>query len=530
MAAGLRIDHPTAWPTRPATCALAAAGADPVWVEKILEPGERLRDWPVAGTTGYDFLNDVGRLFVDPAGEGPLTDLYREVTGEERPFAEIAREAKGEQARTTFAPEVERLARELDAAELSSAVAALPVYRTYVDARTGRVAEADREAVREAMRRAGLSERVARVLLLEEPGHEAFVTRFQQTTGAVMAKGVEDTAFYRYNRLVSLNEVGGDPGRFTCGVDEFHAASLERAERFPLGLLATQTHDTKRSADVRARLGVLSELAPEWARRVRAWRELGARLRRGPAPDVNEEYLVLQTLAGAWPLPLDRLLAYVRKALREEKVNTSSTEPDVAWEDAVAEWCRRLCADPAFVADLDAFAGRLAGAGERAAQGQVALKLMSPGLPDVYQGDELWDLSLVDPDNRRPVDWARRRRLLGELRAGAPARRETAKLALVAAALDLRRRRPAAFAGGYTPLEAGPDVCAFARDDEVLVVVPLRLRAPGGRLELPRALRGRWRDLIGGAVHDLGARTAVAGLAAGAPAAILEPGSGRPPP
>ena len=252
---GLRIDHPDglAFPARYLR-RLRDGGAEHVWVEKILEAGEPLRDWPVEGTTGYEFLNDSTALFVNPEAEGAFTELYADLTGETRPFAELAAEAKLEQARGTFETEVERLEAGLgDAApgvDVAAALAAFHVYRTYVDPDSGEVDALDRRAVAEA----GLPPALADILLLEQRDQDAFVIRFQQTTPPVVAKGVEDTAFYRYNRLLALNEVGGDPGRWSVAADEFHAANLARAGRFPRALLASQTHDTKRSGDVRARL------------------------------------------------------------------------------------------------------------------------------------------------------------------------------------------------------------------------------------------------------------------------------------
>ena len=270
---GLRVDHPDGLADpRGYLERLRDEGVEHVWVEKILEPGERLRDWPVEGTTGYEFANDVTALFVDPAGEEPLTRWYAESTGETRSFDAIADEAKLELARTEFTREFERL-RSLVDGPLEEAAAALHVYRTYVEPWSGRVEEADREAL------ATLPEPLRRILLLEERGHDEFVTRFQQTTGPVMAKGVEDTAFYRYFRLTALNEVGGDPGRFSLPVEEFHRANLERAARFPNQLLATQTHDTKRSGDVRARIVALAALADEWVERRAAWRRSTTRTR-----------------------------------------------------------------------------------------------------------------------------------------------------------------------------------------------------------------------------------------------------------
>ena len=325
---GLRVDHPDGL-ADPAGYLrrLRDAGARHVWVEKILtnsHPPEPLRDWPVEGTVGYEFLNDVAALFVDPAGEVPLTELWGELAGDDRPFGEVALEAKLEQVRGPFAPEVDRLRREAprEVGGLERTLASLPVYRTYVEPWSGLVEEADRLAIREA----GLPESLERVLTLRERGWDGFVTRFQQTTPAIMAKGVEDTAFYRYARLLALNDVGGDPSRFGLSVEEFHRANLERAERFPLNLLITQTHDTKRSGDVRARIGALAGMADEWAAHVRRWLEACSTI---AGPDAVERYLIFQTLVGAWPLEVERLEAYVEKAMREAKRNTNWIEPDL---------------------------------------------------------------------------------------------------------------------------------------------------------------------------------------------------------
>ena len=460
---GLRVDHPDglADPARYLE-RLRDGGAEHVWVEKILDPGESLRDWPVEGTVGYEFLCDVCALFVDPAGEAPLTALWEELSGDARPFGDLAAEAKLEQARTTFAPEADWLRRLWPGVDgLEEALAALPVYRTYI---RDLPAPEDLRVLREA----GLTEWLAQA-------PPAFLTRFQQATPPIMAKGVEDTAFYRYARLLAVNDVGGDPSRFAIGVETFHAANAERAARFPRGLLITQTHDTKRSGDVRARVGTLAGMAPDWAEAVRRWRELCAPLRSGGAPDPVEEYTIFQTLVGAWPIESERLCAYMQKALREAKRNTSWVEPDAAWEERVLAYCRALYDHPAFLAAFEPFAERVAMAGELHALRQTALKLTVPGVPDIYQGDELVALSLVDPDNRRPVDWARRRELLDELHAGAlPGGRDARKLWLIRELLALRERHPEAFAGGYTSLDVGPDAVAFLRGDEVAVALPIR--------------------------------------------------------
>ena len=492
---GLRVDHPDGL-ADPAGYLrrLRSGGAEHVWVEKVLDPGERLRDWPVSGTVGYEFLNDLAALFVDPAGEAPLTDLWVELSGDDRPFGEVAFEAKLEQVRGPFAAEVERLRREAprEVGGLERTLASLPVYRTYVEPWSGLVDEADRSAVRAA----GLPESLARVLLLSERGWDAFVTRFQQTTPAIMAKGVEDTAFYRYGRLLALNDVGGDPSRFGLPVEDFHRANLERAERFPLGLLVTQTHDTKRSGDVRARIGALAGMSDAWAAHVRRWFEACSPL---SGPDAVERYFIFQTLVGAWPIEVERLLAYVEKALREGKRNSNWIEPDLAHEERVKAFCRTLYEHRPFLSDFEPFAAEVARAGDRAALAQLLLKLTVPGVPDIYQGDELPALSLVDPDNRRRVDWERRRELLAEVRRGAAPTDETRKLWLIVRALTLRAHRPDAFSGDYAPLEAGDDAVAFLRGGAVLAACGLR----GEATETIDVPAGTWRDVLGGGERRL---------------------------
>ncbi|HEX4362994.1 MAG TPA: alpha-amylase family glycosyl hydrolase [Solirubrobacteraceae bacterium] len=512
---GLRVDHPDGL-ADPAGYLqrLTAAGAERVWVEKILSPSdppEQLRDWPVSGTVGYEFLNDVQGLFVDPSGERTLTQLAAELTGEDRGFDEVALEAQLEQARGTFAREVQRLARICDPGGLEEALARLPVYRTYV--RDGVYAGADREALAAA----GRPE-------LFDGAPEEFVTRFQQTSPPVTAKGIEDTAFYRYVRLLALNDVGGDPGRWGIGVDAFHAANAERARRFPENLLVTQTHDTKRSGDARARIGALSALAEGWATCVRRLYELTDELVVDGAPDGLERYFVFQTLVGVWPIAPERLEGYVEKALREAKRNTNWVDQDHDWEERVKRFAVGLLTFEPFVDVFEPFLAEVIAVGERSALGQLLLKLTVPGVPDVYQGDELPDLSLVDPDNRRPVDWAARRSALEALRSGEPPSRETMKLHVISRALELRARRPEAFAAGadgaYVPIEAGPDVVAFSRghDGAVLVVVSLR-DAAGVTVELPP---GEYGDVLSGAGHTLAGPVALEQLVDPCGLALLE--------
>jgi (1->4)-alpha-D-glucan 1-alpha-D-glucosylmutase len=470
---GLRIDHPDGL-ADPAGYlrTLRARGVERVWVEKILDPGERLRDWPVSGTVGYEFLNDLCALFVDPAGESPLTDLWERISGDRRPFGEVAHEAKTEQVRGPFAPERERLDRlvpDLSPDSIGAALASLPVYRTYVDPVADLVDDQDRAAAD------GLPPAVRERLLLDVASPEEFVTRFQQTTPAIMAKGVEDTAFYRYARLLALNDVGGDPSRFGIDVATFHAANRERLERFPLSMVTTMTHDTKRSGDVRARIAAISSIASEWADAVWRWMELTEPFRTDGAPDDAERYFIFQTLAGAWPIDSERLTNYIRKALREAKRNTNWISPNTEWEDAVLRFCRALPSDAGFLTEFSPIVARLSELGRRAALGQLALKLTVPGVPDIYQGDELWNRSLVDPDNRRPVDFTRSAELLRARDFGSEP-----KLWLTSELLALRARRPDPFAGAYDPVDAGDGTVAFVRGGEVYVAVELRSGAGAG--------------------------------------------------
>ncbi len=537
---GLRIDHPDGL-ADPAGYlrALRDHGVEHVWVEKILETahGERLRDWPVEGTVGYEFAADLGALLSDPAGEAPITALWEELSGDARPFGEWASEAKREQATTTFAPELARLRAVLEVEGDVDGLVALPVYRTYVvPARTegtvppvrtegtvppvrGEVAPEDREAA------AGLPEEVRSRLLLERDAPAEWVVRFQQTSGPVMAKGVEDTAFYRYLRFVALNEVGGDPGRWSLPVADFHRANLERAQRFPRNLLVATTHDTKRSGDVRARLLALSAMADQWVEAVRSWREVCAPLRtHDDAPTPEEELLVYQTLLGAWPISGERLEHYLVKALREGKRTSNWIEPDEEHEQRVVRFAQGLIDHGPFRYGFDAVLARASDIGERLALAATLLRLTVPGVPDVYQGDELWALSLVDPDNRRPVDWARRREALAALRDGAEPTHETAKLHLLWRALDLRRRRPEAFAGDYVPIAAGDDIVAFLRGGDVLVAVAVREEATGAAgWELPPAATGRWRDVLGsGGEVELPGGATLAGVLGPDGRALLE--------
>jgi (1->4)-alpha-D-glucan 1-alpha-D-glucosylmutase len=475
---GVRVDHPDGL-ADPGEYfdRLAEAGVEHVWAEKILEPGEELRAWPIEGTTGYEFLNDVMALCVNRDAEEAVTALYESVTGDTRRFEDIASLSKLEVAVNIFEPELRRLHQEVEVDNLPLALSSFHVYRTYIRPAAQEVDEADRAEIG----RANVSEELRRILFLQLPGHDDFVVRFQQTTGPVMAKGVEDTAFYRYVRLAALNEVGGSPARFGLTVDEFHEANRRRAARFPRHLLTTYTHDTKRSPDVRARIVALTWLVDEWRDTLARWRT-----KLGPLEDPREEMLVLQTLVGAAPIERERLDAYLEKALREAKVNTNWLAPNVEHETKVKEWAARA----ASLVDGDPFLGRVREIGRRLALVQLFLKLVSPGVADIYRGDELEDLSLVDPDNRRRVDWAVGEMALGGLRAGARPDARTAKLYVTWKTLRFRAEHEEDFAGSYEPVELGAGVCAFVRGAAVLVAAAV------DPFVTPRAPDG-WRDVLG---------------------------------
>ena len=563
---GVRIDHPDGL-LDPRTYFDRLRGAAPdAWIvaEKILETGEELpADWPIDGTTGYDFLNLVTGLYHDPRGEQPMTELYAELTGAQRSFDDVAREAKRIVVGELLAAEVNRLTEYLAAvvhghrrqrdysrsqlrAALRELLVAFPVYRTFVRAEAGAVSEADVRFVTQACAIAqgqrpdlppDLIEFIADVLLLRVRGvrETEFVMRFQQLTGPVMAKGVEDTAFYRYLRVVSANEVGGDPGRFSVSVDEFHAANEAAQRHWPGRMLASTTHDTKRSEDVRARIALLSEMPERWRAEVLAWRDATA-VHRAPVVDANTEYLIYQTLVGAWPISAERLWAYAEKAAREQKLHTSWTDPNEAYEAALRSFVEGIGGDEEFSARVGAFVDSLAPAWQVSALAQTLLRLTSVGAPDIYQGTEIWDLSLVDPDNRRAVDFDLRRTLLERARTASATEALAslddgmAKIWLISRVLGLRARRPELFApeAGYRTVaaqgERGANVVAFERGGAAIVLAPRLVTHLGWpadwrdtAIELPA---GRWHDELADVDTD-GGTAALAQLLAAFPMALL---------
>jgi (1->4)-alpha-D-glucan 1-alpha-D-glucosylmutase len=567
---GLRIDHPDGLRDPAGYFEALRAAAPDTWIvaEKILEAGETRRsDWPIDGTVGYEFSNRTLGLFVDGGSERVLDDLYTQVVGHRVDYAQVVDEAKREVLERLFPAEVGWLTTafagladeagvvadrgELEAA-LCETLVCFPVYRTYVRADEGERCGTDRRYATEAIararaRRPDLDEPLdllGELLLLEQGGAGSadFVMRFQQLSGPVMAKGVEDTVFYRYLRFVAVNEVGGHPAHLGTAVGSYHEANLLRQRDWPSTMLSTSTHDTKRSEDVRARLATLSELPDVWVRTIEEWHELAAPHRgtRGPSPE--HEYLTFQTLVGAWPIDADRATAYLRKAAREGKQHTDWLDEDPGYEADLDAFVRGLLDDEAFVASLEQLLDQVLEAGRLTALSQTLLKLTSPGVPDIYQGCELWDLSLVDPDNRRPVDLERRHQLLHELEPDthpvdvlAGIGEGLPKLWLTHRALQLRRERPQAFgpSASYEPLypsgERAEHLVAFVRGGEVLTVAPRLVVGLGTRfvdwdwgdttLTLPA---GRWRCVLSGQVADGGDRSVpLRELLAAFPAGLL---------
>ncbi len=572
-----------------------------VVVEKILGASEELRsDWPVAGTTGYEFIRSLAGLLVDQRGEAEMTGAYAAFLKEDVDYEALVLDAKRSILIRNLAGELDHLkdmARALAASQLAmrdlgtdtlrraiiELAAALPVYRTYVDVAGAK--EEDRAIVEAAAGRAKAARQVedeeaidflTRVLELdfESPEDQGsaldFAVRFQQTTGPVMAKALEDTTFYRYNRLIALNEVGGEPQCFGGPLSAFHAAMARRLRRQSAGLSATSTHDTKRGEDARARLYVLSEMLAAWGGAVDRWANLNSTLRQNvdgvTTPNAEVEWMFYQALAGVWApgLTLDdadglgklaeRLVQFMLKAVREAKVYTSWTAQNADYEAAIESFTRHAL-DPKgakpFLEDFVATCAPLFLAGALNSLSQTAIKLTAPGIPDIYQGAELWDLSLVDPDNRRPIDFEARQVLQAKASETPPSdlladwRSGAAKLRLIEAGLGLRQSRKALFAEGeYVPLalegSAAEHAIAFARvegSDAVVTIAPRvcleLLRGAAAPLvsaqnwgdtviKLPERLAGRrWRNVVTGGMLAVGSSLAVGEALQHFPVAVL---------
>jgi len=547
---GVRVDHPDGLRDPEQYFRRLREHAPEAWIvgEKILEAGEWLpANWPVQGTSGYDFLNQAMDVLIEPEGLQRLGQHYGAFTGEHEPFPAVAHDKKLAVTQEALGSDVNRLAslfveiceshrdqRDFTRAEIRRAIreiaACFSVYRTYAVPERNEVSEEDRGRTERATACAldirtdiddSLFDFMRDVLTLKVRGakEDEFVYRFQQFTGPVMAKGVEDTAFYCFNRLTAMNEVGGDPDSNGVALSAFHAYNAKMQTSFPLTMTTLSTHDTKRSDDVRARLLVLSETPEAFAGALERWSGLGQRHNAGNLVDRGTEWFLYQTLVGAWPIDAERAKAYMQKAMREAKLRTSWVANDEAYESALCGMIEGILGDGEFVADMEGFVAEIAPAGRRNSLAQTLLKYTAPGVPDMYQGAELWDLSLVDPDNRRPVDYALRARLLTEMdgmsveQVMARMDEGLPKLWLVRRALELRNEHPEWFGAeaGYTPLaaqgEEGDRVIAYLRGgtgggENVLAVAARWTYGAGWHeaetwgetaLELPP---GRWIDRL----------------------------------
>ena len=516
-----------------------------VVAEKILAGNERIPcDWRAHGTTGYDFLNFTNGAFIDREGYHKLERAYSDITQSHLTFLEIFHDRKRQAMRELFSGEVaalvgrlsklaeeDRHARDVVAEELKEAflsvTACLPVYRTYI--REGNISQSDRAYIEDALAVSGKGpafDFLRRVLLVEpawylqhrKPEYLDFVMRWQQFTGPVMAKGLEDTTFYVHNPLISVNEVGGDSNGPECyfGIKEFHQRNLDRRARWPHTMNASSTHDTKRSEDVRARINVLSEFPEQWARSLRRWMRWTSTL-GAPAP--NEQILIFQSMLGAWPIEPDRLKQYVTKALREGKTHTSWLNVDERYERRVLSFVDSLYVNQEFLTDFQRFQKKIAYFGALSSLSQLVLKITSPGTPDIYRGTDVWDLSVADPDNRRPVDFPLRIKTLAALENMSSPRHllkswadGRLKLYMMQKLLRFRRAHADLFLQGeYIPMSVtgrrSDHVIAFARrvhDDWCVVAVP-RLLAKLGRgkniwqdtsIRWPAGSPSRWTNIL----------------------------------
>jgi (1->4)-alpha-D-glucan 1-alpha-D-glucosylmutase len=573
---GVRIDHPDGLRDPLQYFRRLREHAPDAWIvaEKILEPGEFLREsWPIEGTSGYDFLNAALGVMVWPEGMKQLNDIYEEFTSEPTDFHAIAHEKKINAAQEALGSDVNRLTsllvdiceanrdqRDYTRAEMRRAIrevaACFAVYRSYVEPTRGDITEEDRRDIEMAIEcakqkrkdiGAGLFDFMHGVLTLEVKGkNEAeFLMRFQQFTPPVMAKGVEDTAFYGYNRLVAMCDVGGDPGSNGLSVEDFHAYNAKMQATHPHTMTTLSTHDTKRSDDVRARLTVLSEMPSKFGGALNRWSRMNNDLRaelfgggHGDLPDRNTEYLMYQTLIGAWPITIERMQEYMLKATREAKQRTSWTVNNAEFEGALHTFIDAVMRFAPFVTDLERFVEEVKHAGRVNSLAQTLMKHTAPGVPDLYQGAELWDLSLVDPDNRRAVDYKLRRKLLREIEklpatgAAAEVMRRAdeglPKLWTIHKALCLRRERPGSFGAeaAYTPLKVEGTKAhhgiAYLRGEDIATIVPRLFTMFGGEwketaVQLPK---GQWMNRLTG-VSAAGGKVAMKEVLRDFPVALL---------
>jgi (1->4)-alpha-D-glucan 1-alpha-D-glucosylmutase len=541
---GVRVDHPDGLRDPEQYFDRLRSISPQAWIlaEKILEPGESLRSsWPIAGTTGYDFLNMCNGLLVYGEGLNELSEVYSNFTGETLDFEALAHAKKVTMEHEALGSDINRLAqlfveicennrdsRDYTRAEIRRAIrevaASFSVYRTYVAPGRNEILEEDEREIGNAVEIAkthrteispGLFDFIGNVLTLGSRGdlETEFLLRFQQFTSPVMAKGVEDTAFYCFNRMIGLNEVGGAPERNGVSLEEFHAWCAKVQAEHPKTMNTLSTHDTKRSDDVRARLAVLTEIPERWRKALHRWSRRNQQFKIGTFPDRNTEYFLYQTLVGAWPIDAGRVTAYMEKAAREAKQQTSWTQQNKEFEDALKTFIERILDSQEFISELESFVAQVLLPGRINSLAQTLIKCAAPGIPDTYQGSELWDLRLVDPDNRGPVDYEIRRAMLADLQAGLSVgeimkRMDSGlpKLWVIYKALHLRRDHPQWFgeSSAYTPLPAEGSkqahLIAFCRGEKVAVLAPRWILLLGSgfgstTVELPS---GGWTNILSG--------------------------------
>lgn len=563
---GVRVDHPDGLRDPEQYFERLRGSAAQAWIlaEKILQPNELLRsNWPIGGTTGYDFLNVCNRLLVHSEGLGELSEIYSNFTGQKQDFNALVHEKKLNVQHEALGSDVNRLAqlfvkicennrdrRDYTRAEIRRAIrevaASFSVYRTYVVPERNEIVEEDGAEIHKAVEIAkthrtdidkSLFDFIGDVLTLHDRGEleTEFLQRFQQFTAPVMAKGAEDTGFYCYNRMIGLNEVGGAPSGDGVSLDEFHTYCANAQAEHPRTMNTLSTHDTKRSDDVRARLAVLTEIPGRWRTVLHRWSRRNRQFKTGEFPDRNTEYFLYQTLIGAWPISTERMTAYMEKAAREAKEQTSWTQQNKEFEDALRMFIESILLSPEFVAEVEGFVAGILMPGRLNGLAQTLIKCTAPGVPDTYQGSELWDLRLVDPDNRGVVDYGNRRALLAELQAGITAdevmkRMDSGmpKLWVIYKTLHSRRERPDWFDGqsDYAPLAVEglkqSHLVAFRRGDSVAVLVPrwnIKLGAGFGSttVELPA---DRWTNSLTGEVVS-GGKVRVQNLFLHFPVALL---------
>lgn len=524
---GVRIDHPDGLWDPVSYFTNLRQISDDAWIvaEKILEPDETLpTEWNVAGTTGYDFLFLVDNLFVDQAHKEAFTTFYRNLTGETRDYETMLYERKRQVVKELLDSDVNRLTQvmhkicennrmyrdfTLDEQKetLIEYIINLPVYRTYIQADVDMINDADKKIIKETIKRAKMKrpdidaqlfDFLYGILTLQADteAEKNLAMRIQQLTGPVMAKGAEDTTFYWYNRFTMLNEVGGNPDYFGISTDMFHERAAKLQAQFPYTMVTTSTHDTKRSEDVRMRLAVISEIPDEWERFIFTVAENNRRYKQDDFPDVNTEYLIYQTMVGAWPINAERLLRYIEKAMREAKVYTSWQNQNHEYEQCVFKFITGIYDDEAFIKEVKVFTEKIKYTGFINSLSQTLVKLTAYGVPDIYQGCELWNFSLVDPDNRQPVDFTLRQKLLSKIEdftsveildrmdEGIP------KLYLLAKTLNVRKKNPGFFSkdAAYTPCSITGaktgHVLAYYRGKNIVTVVP----------RFTKKLNGTWDD------------------------------------